>query len=253
MKNTLEKITNSIKRNTKKAIVTTLIPFMIGGSVKANPGYLTIENNLNSNTRNVNLNRNDSFFNGAMDGHDIYDSEANTQPNGFPNIVSDIITHNLWSDVRAENSVADYDLRLSFSGSLSSTQPNTLNFSFPYDSEGDYEFNGQEVLFQSDALPFGSVVDVRRAIAENGGDVSLKDVPVGTTGEYASGILTIGTRRLADLNDDGKVDIHDFAELSRDYGKTNGQYVSDISGPNGIPDGNVDGHDLSAFAQGFGE
>jgi len=33
------------------------------------------------------------------------------------------------------------------------------------------------------------------------------------------------------------------------FGKPKGQYIGDIVGPNGIPGGYVDGHDLGAFTK----
>jgi hypothetical protein len=52
---------------------------------------------------------------------------------------------------------------------------------------------------------------------------------------------------IADFNNDGKVDLRDFAQLANDYKKPIGNYLTDISGPLGIPDGYVDMYDLEAF------
>jgi hypothetical protein len=51
-----------------------------------------------------------------------------------------------------------------------------------------------------------------------------------------------------DLNLSGNVDLADFVILASDWGKT-GIYTGDISGPSGVPDGNVDLYDLRAFAE----
>ena len=72
-----------------------------------------------------------------------------------------------------------------------------------------------------------------------------------TSGEYGIGQLDIGTRLLADLDDGGKVDFGDFAIFAEDWQKGPGQYVADICGPNGIPDGYVDNFDLSAFCDDY--
>jgi hypothetical protein len=50
-----------------------------------------------------------------------------------------------------------------------------------------------------------------------------------------------------DLNLDGRVDNTDFAYFAQDWNKTHINSVADISGPNGIPDKDVDYWDLSAF------
>jgi len=128
----------------------------------------------------------------------------------------------------------------------------------PYDSVepyGEYHFGNKPITFSSDRLPYGPVVDVRKAIAENSGVVDLIDVPSGTYNQwapYGTGSLEIGTRLLADLNDSGHVDLGDFALLAEDFGEEpRGQYVGDITGPNGIPDGYVNGFDLGAFCDSY--
>lgn len=52
---------------------------------------------------------------------------------------------------------------------------------------------------------------------------------------------------IADFNNDGKVDFKDYAEFANDYGKQDGNYLTDISGPLGEADGNVDIFDLNKF------
>jgi hypothetical protein len=259
---TLEKIANSIKEAGRKSWKfvkhNTKIGVMIVGlgagaysveEAHASPGYLTVNNCLNSKKRNVNINRNDSFFVGATDGYDNgLDSRANSQNSGYPNFYSDIPGYHLWSDVRPEDSNIPYDLKLSFRGTLTTSKPNWLEFSFPYGPDRDY--GNLPITFESSRLPFGPVVDVKRAIAQNGGVVNLIDVPAGTYDQwtpYGSGELDIGSRLLADLNDDGKVDFVDYSIQVTDYGKAQGQYVGDIVGPNGVPGGYVDGIDLGAF------
>ena len=135
-----------------------------------------------------------------------------------------------------------------------STQPNWLVFNFPYavnpfTGTGTYNFGNKPIVFESDRLPYGPVVDVRRAIAQNSGNLSLIDAPVGTSGEYGSGILEIGTRLLTDLDDSNEVNFEDFAIFAEDWQKGPGQYIADITGPSGIPDGNVDNYDVAAFCE----
>ena len=67
---------------------------------------------------------------------------------------------------------------------------------------------------------------------------------------YGDGSLTIGTRLLADIKneEDGLVNLDDFAVLANEWGKSDVNSIADISGPNGIPDKNVDFYDLDAFA-----
>jgi hypothetical protein len=54
-----------------------------------------------------------------------------------------------------------------------------------------------------------------------------------------------------DLNLDGRVGLDDFAYLGADWGARDVNSIADISGPDGIPDKNVDYWDLSAFGDDY--
>jgi len=99
------------------------------------------------------------------------------------------------------------------------------------------------------------VYDVKRAINAQGGDIGVIPLP-NLDGTYISEKTHTKfklrfDRFLSDLDDDGKVDFVDLSYISNDWLKTSGQYVADISGPNGIPDGNVNYYDYSAFADDY--
>ncbi|OHB60455.1 MAG: hypothetical protein A2Y12_16400 [Planctomycetes bacterium GWF2_42_9] len=55
------------------------------------------------------------------------------------------------------------------------------------------------------------------------------------------------TKYTSDLNNDGMVDLKDFAIIASDYGKTGTACAGDISGPGGSSDGKVDNFDVKAF------
>ena len=263
MKDRLEKIVSSVKevgRKSWKAVkdnakILTLGTALAFGSVaygSGNPGFLDIKNCLNSSESIINIVRDDVYYPGATDGYDVgMDGRSNNPPDGCSDIRSNIITDTLYTDVRAEDSNVPYNLELLFHGTPSDPN-NKLNFSFPYKDYGVI-FGDKPIIFASERLPYGSVVDVRRAIDKNCGDVPL--IPLGTNPYPApydpNATLDIGTRLLADLNDDGKVDNKDFSILGEDWkeGFIQGQYISDIVGPNGIPDGFVDNYDLEALSQ----
>lgn len=232
-----------------------LLATLLGEEAKANPivytGGLTIENYVNSGagTEILRIVHNDDVK--ATEGYDTLDLHFSE---GFPSnrcsLYSEMSSHKLIRDHRPLGSTSDFLVKLVYKGTLSSDAPNSIKFELPYGP--DFEFGDKDILFQSDLLPYGTVVDVRRAIAENGGIVPLVDLPAGTydpNTPYGEGILTVGTRILSDLvNEVGTVNFQDFAELSKDWKKPQGQYVGDITGPNGIPDGYVDPLDLSVFS-----
>ncbi len=188
---------------------------------------------------------------GATDGYDnSLDVDVILPDLNRCSIYSDIVTNKLRIDCRSILSTTAFDVKLIYNGNLTSSKENRLAFSLPYGDE--WKFGDKPILFQSDLLSYGSVVDVRRAISDNNGIVPLTDLAAGTYSSstpYGSGILTIGTRKLADLNDDGTANLQDLAIMNQGWKKTHGKYDGDISGLNGIPDGYVNEHDLSVFSE----
>lgn len=221
------------------------------GSVNADTGALEINNKLNGIVgQKVAISR-------EPGQQDYFESIGDNQspplmPGGYAvfsdvNDISGNPVERVDLDRRSEHSSTPFKLDSFYKGTLGSDSNDVLHFNFPNLS---YTFGPNEpILFQSDRMPYGPVVDVRRAIAQNSGGVPLIDVLAGTTGEYGSGVLTIGTRLLADLDDSNEVNFEDFAIFAEDWQKGPGQYVADICGPNGIPDGYVDNYDLAAFCE----
>lgn len=219
-------------------------------------GFLNIENYVDSTIGVDSLRPIHYDDPGISDGYNAgWDSSLINPPPGRCAIYSDIsdiepTNNKLVKDYRLPSSTLDFNIKLVYKGVLSEAKNNYIQFSLPYGAE--WEFGDKDILFQSDLLPYGTVVDVRRAIAENGGIVPLIDLPAGTydpNTPYGEGTLTVGTRILSDLvNEVGTVNFQDFAELAKDWKKPQGQYVGDITGPNGIPDGYVDQLDLSVFS-----
>lgn len=210
-------------------------------------GALQIYNYIGSKSEFVQIFRDDSSFPGALDNYDEYDGDAGENPDGNPQIYSVIPGHNLWDDIRPEDSNIPYDIKLGYQGTLSSAQSNHIDFSI-----FGAGFGNKPIIFESDRLPYGPVVDMRRAQDKNSGIIDLIDLPSGTYYQwdpYGSCTVDIGTRLLADLDENGKCNLVDFSLLGNDWGKGPGQYNGDISGPNGIPDGYVDNYDLGTFCE----
>lgn len=202
---------------------------------------------------------------GISEGKDRWDGIGpGYMPNnsGSYSEVNDVGTlWKFWTDARPENSNTPFNVKLIYNGKINEAKQNWLKFNFRYI---DYRFGNRPIIFQqtnsTDPNAFYPVYDVRRAIAQNEGVVPLEDLDAGRYGPgtitsdvtpYGSGILTIGTRLLSDLNDDGKVGLDDFAYFAADWNATDVNSVADISGLNGIPDKNVDSYDLGAFADDY--
>ena len=188
---------------------------------------------------------------GVSDGLDGYDNSEFMYLENCSGLCSDVNSVGLWKDFRPNTSKRFFDLKLKYKGEVTGEIGNYLNFKFVNTNH----FGNKPIIFQQTSNTnnpdkFYPVVDVRRAIAQNGGIVPLKELVAGTyfpDVPYGSGDLEIGTRILADIDDNGKVDFKDYSLLAQDWMAPQGKHVGDIVGPNGIPDGYVDYQDLSAF------
>ncbi len=161
-------------------------------------------------------------------------------------------------DLRPLDSNSSYNLSFIYNGSVSVPKENHLKFLHIIVGPNE------PVIFQqtssTNPSAFYPVYDIKRAFAQNAGIVPLIDLETGsynTSTPFATGILDVGTRFLGDISyskfssDSGHVDLGDFALLSLDWGKGPGQYLGDIAGPNGIPDGYVNHYDLSAYCDDY--
>jgi len=167
-----------------------------------------------------------------------------------------------WKDARPENSNTSFNINFIYNGKINEAKQNWLIFGFRYGTI--YTFGNRPIIFQqtssSNPNAFYPVYDVRRAIAQNEGKVPLEDLAAGTYGPgtitsdvtpYGDGSLTIGTRLLSDLNENGKVGLDDYAYFAADWNATDVNSIADISGPYGIPDKNVNFYDLEAFGDDY--
>lgn len=222
-------------------VLTLLITFLFGGVANATD-TLMIDNNLDGSIPRLRV----QHKVGASEGYNSSeDATYVTPPSGNAGIYSDIITNKLSKDARPIDSNTPFDIKLVFNGTPSDPT-NFIHFGF-----GTEYFGTKPIIFESDRVPYGPVVDVRKAINQNSGNLPLFDAPGSHTlsTPYGTGVLEIGTRLLADLNDSNEVDFKDFSLFAKDWQKGLGQYVADICGPNGIPDGYVDNYDLAAFCE----
>ena len=109
-----------------------------------------------------------------------------------------------------------------------------LNENFNRNNETDPNTFGSYV--GSEPNNFNAYADIDRS-----GDVGFSDLEIFKTYFKFPG----------DLNLDGKVGLPDFAYFAPYWGARDVNSVADISGPNGIPDKNVDYWDLGAFSDDY--
>lgn len=225
-----------------------------GIDAKAEEGNLFVDNRIDSKQSAGELNIGHSNYPGVTDGYDGFDTELPPIPLNNSVVASFLDSLNLNRDLRTISNKDNFDLRLIYDGTLTEDKQNHLEFSFP---DPDYSFGDKPILFQqtdsTNPNAFYPVYDVRKVI-EAGVTIQLEDVAAGTYNQwipYGSGRLDIGTRYLADLDDNGTVDLYDLTPMGNDWGKTGVDSIADISGPNGLPDKNVDMWDLKAHANDY--
>jgi hypothetical protein len=157
-------------------------------------------------------------------------------------------------DYRPWSSTLVFEMGLFYSfADIAVDSENKLEVSWNYSHtpEPTEPFGDRTAILKSDKFLYGYAVDIKRLLHDAG--LISKEIPLGIIESNFQGLpsaffnLYIGTKILADLNDDGKVNIEDYAILARDWGKTQGKYYGDISGLNGIPDGYVNFYDLADF------
>jgi hypothetical protein len=143
------------------------------GSVKAE-GVLNIDNRVELQSNNNTFNAqhlNKGTYPQVSDGKDIYDTIFPGCLSESSALYSEIPSWKLMTDSRPNDTNLPCNIKLVYNGTLSSDKKNWLEFNFPYP---EYTFEPNEpILFQSERLPHGPVVDVRRAINQNSGDVPL--------------------------------------------------------------------------------
>ena len=186
-------------------------------------------------------------------------------------IVSIIPKYKLIQDARPLESFTPISLELSLhsqsgSGISVTDLENKLHLSFPLASEG-WDFGVKPItlwrrfLAEPDKLQF--LADIREVIAEQGG-IGIVPLP-NLNGEYGSQVpydflqvrfdVYPGNLNFS-LDSDGKildgiVDIKDLAYIGNDWGKKGEpkEFLGDITGEQGLPDGNVDGFDLELLVR----
>jgi hypothetical protein len=246
------------------ALVLLSATFFGGAKAKANGdpnwGYLTFRTKLSSTgdqtNRALTVVKDDELYSGATDGFDLgIDIEESVYLPGLPGNVSDVDGRNCYWDVTQNSSRTARRIKGFYNGTIEpGSEPNIIvEFSWDYPGEGEFGTIPLSVT-QEDSdgnnIENGYRGDARAEIDYGSGVASINfgKLPAGSYTENTPFLhLRIDFEKLlADLNNDNEVNLKDYA-IAANYWKKEGMHISDISGPNDVPDKKVDYWDLSAF------
>lgn len=241
------------------ALVLLSATFFGGADAKAdNSGVLDVDSMLNSNPSEdtVRIVKAPGYSEAFVPGEDHVSSPIMS---GQHNISSYVDGYDTYIDKRPEDTNCPIHFKLFYNGTIAEgEEPNiVLEVSFPF--APDNLFGDRGMIFQQEDSngnnePNGYRGDVRAEIdyGEGLAGIDFGKLPAGT---YTPGTPFLHLRidfdkLLADLNGDGEVNLKDYAIMAKYYGKE-GRHIADISGPNDVPDKNVDYWDLSAFCDDY--
>ncbi len=139
-----------------------LSALLFGGVARADPneGALDIESFLNAQGAVDNPIRVVRFFN-YFDKH----MSSGFPPGDHHNVTSYFGGQDNVYDQRPADNNEPFLIRLLQNDPTTEDKTSRLQFSFPYDP--DYMFGDNPIIFESDRLPYGPVVDVRKVIGQN--------------------------------------------------------------------------------------
>ncbi len=205
----------------------------------------------------------------ANEGADIYDAafDATCTPamGAIASVQTDLDSgaiRRLALDARPKESLSDIDIELSLASdvgaaiSFTKETGNELFLSLPRQNTG-YDFRPNPLTLQQyDPLNPGvqyPLYDVRKVVAECDGLMWLPPLK----GSYGSGVpyahfrLSFTRKASGDLDNDGRLDLRDFAVLARNWRAENRPTIADLGGSHGlgVPDGSVDERDLMLFSR----
>jgi len=203
-------------------------------------------------------------------GDDDYHRPIPWNPAGLTTkIISRIPDHELKQEANPLNSLTPINLELNLVSKLDVpiTLPDVENELWCSFVKGN-TFNKKPICLYrkipGKGLKF--LADIRKAIAKNKGIISLPNLN-GTFSNWVRKEDIEGEKYFEltkpydylqiifdfpgnfDLH--SRVDLSDLTYMSKDWRETDINSIADISGPNGIPDKNVDFHDFSLFARDY--
>ena len=249
------------------------IPTILTGKVRAdtiyNIGKLKIGNEVNDYANFSYLFHTTFHWPDGTDGFDVgYDVSYSGSPFWInpvtTKIISRVLDYELGVDTRGLDSFAPVNLELS----LHSEHDTPINVSNlenwlrciidPNNRRWDFQPKPltlwRRFPAEPDKLQF--LADVREACAKQGG-TGIVPLP-NLDGEYASQVpydfLQVRFDVYpGDFDLHSKVDLNDFSHLAKDWGRQGEprEFIGDITGPLGLPDGKVDGFDLERYVRDY--
>ena len=263
-----KEIGKAIKKNGKIALTALALPFIISNNLSATRGKLDIGNKIYTNSSQA-LVFNHTVKPRVSDGYDSWDHiyDAMFDPSGISSKIVSIVQEEdeekeLDIDKRPEESIMPANLELSIHRqSANRGDPVTIS------SENElwcalslagspyfYDFGNKPITFwekdTNDPNTLYFMADVREAIDKSDfywDTIKSAKIPLlRLDGEYGSEVPYLKAKIKfntfpGDFDLDGKVNLKDYAYWA------NCDPIADITGTNGLPDGEVDFYDLSLY------
>ena len=260
----------SLKTGLALAIPTILTRKAKAATITYNKGKLRIENEVNDEIHSYDFDQGYHTTFHWPDGTDGFDGLDNHYSHSIwinpvtTKIISVVPGYELRVDTRNLNSFTSVDLELSLHSQSGapinvSNLENWLSCIIDPNNKG-WDFQPKPLtlwrrfLAEPDKLQF--LADIREAFAKQGGTgiVPLPDL----NGTYESQVpydflqLRFDVYP-GDLDLHSKVDLNDFSHLAKDWGRQGEprEFIGDITGPLGIPDGKVDNIDLERYVRDY--
>jgi len=262
----------TIKNNGNITLAALGLSFIINNNLSATKGKLDIFNKIYTNS-SQGLVINHTVKEGVSDDYDSWDHiyDAMFDPSGISSKIVSLVQgedgeKELNIDRRPEESIAQANLELSlhsqFGNPITISSLNELWCSLPLaGSPYFYDFGNKPIALKqydpNDPNRFYPLYDIRQIIAHQNGPYNTGIIelrPLNAT--YGSEVPYAYFKLYFDRFPGGfdlrsRVDLADFAIMAEDYGKTDVNSVADISGPNGMPDNNVNLYDLSLYTRDY--
>jgi hypothetical protein len=190
----------------------------------------------------------------STDGLDSYDTAVSSFQANSSGLYTEVEATKLMEDARPSSSTSAYQMKLYFNGTLTGSETNQLQLSFP-DPLHTFQDKAYLTLRETDAsgTTTYNAWDVHNVIANWGGTIGLGDLPAGTYDEntpYGHFQLDFDPFLFGDTDFDGDVDTGDLTTMYQNYNGATGSGKNMSNGDTDY-DGDVDTGDLTTMYQNY--